>query len=80
MSQTGPKTISELIEALGDCTAVGRAVEAPVTTVHSWKSKGVIPRWRLPAVLELARQKGIDVADIEAAVAAARATPSEAAA
>jgi hypothetical protein len=64
MSHTPPKTVSDLIEALGDCTAVGRAIQAPTTTVHSWKTKGVIPRWRWPALFNLARDKGIDASAI----------------
>jgi hypothetical protein len=51
--------IQELIVALGDTTAVARALGEPITTVQSWKTKGRIPRWRQAAVADLARASGV---------------------
>lgn len=53
-------TTSELIDALGGPSAVARALSVPISTVHSWKTKGGIPRWRQDAVADLARSAGVD--------------------
>ena len=44
---------SKVIDALGGTTAVSRLTEAPLSTVHSWRSIG-IPKSRL-MYLKLAR-------------------------
>jgi hypothetical protein len=31
----------ELIDSLGGTTAISRMVQAPVSTVHSWRRKGI---------------------------------------
>ena len=56
-------TVAGLIDALGGTSIVARALGEPVTTVHAWKVKGRLPRWRRPALLELAREKGVDASD-----------------
>ena len=38
------------IEALGGPAKAARALGVPLTTVDSWKRKGVIPAWRVSAV------------------------------
>lgn len=49
------KTVADqIIDALGGTTAVSRLIKAPLSTVHSWRKKG-IPRSRL-AHLRLAAQ------------------------
>lgn len=50
-----------LIEALGGVTSVARRLGEPNSTVHSWKQKGRIPRWRRPSVLAIAREEGIEL-------------------
>lgn len=47
-------TAAQIIEALGDTTAVAREIGAPPTTVQSWKGANFIPGWRRPALLALA--------------------------
>lgn len=37
-----PKTYADkVIDALGGTTAVAKRIEAPVSTVHSWRSGGI---------------------------------------
>lgn len=47
-----------VIDALGGTTAVAIAIEAPTSTVHSWRKIG-IPASRLAHLRLLARQKGV---------------------
>lgn len=53
------KTVSDqIIDALGGTTAVSRLIQAPLSTVHSWRKKG-IPRSRLAHLQLVAESKGI---------------------
>ena len=38
------------IDALGGPAKASRALGVPLTTIDSWKRKGVIPPWRVSAV------------------------------
>lgn len=49
-------TTSDIITALGGATAIARAIEVPVTTVHGWKRVGYVPAWRVPALVKLAKK------------------------
>jgi len=55
-----------LIKALGGTSEVARAVNAPPSTVSSWKEANRIPPWRMDAVRELARLKGVNLSDAAA--------------
>lgn len=52
----------QVIDALGGTTAVATAIEAPTSTVHSWRTIG-IPRSRLAHLRLLAKEKGLDLPD-----------------
>ena len=47
-----------VIDALGGTTAVARMADAPVSTVHSWRTIG-IPKSRLAHLRLLAKMSGI---------------------
>lgn len=47
-----------IFKALGGSTAIASDTGFPVQTVHSWKAKGAIPRWRRQPLLEMARRRG----------------------
>lgn len=49
-----------LIGSLGGQTAVARMIEAPVSTVHSWKENG-IPHSRLAHLRLIAERDAIDI-------------------
>jgi hypothetical protein len=49
---------SGIIQALGGPAAIERATGFPLTTVDSWKRKGKIPSWRVPALIQLAVSTG----------------------
>lgn len=51
-------TAGEIIEALGGAAKVGKAIKAPITTVHGWKRVGHVPPWRIPDLVTLARKVG----------------------
>jgi len=53
------ETASDIIEALGGTVAVAVALDLAPTTVSSWKSSGSIPKWRIPGIEALAREKGV---------------------
>lgn len=53
----------QVIDALGGTTAVAQAIEAPTSTVHSWRTIG-IPRSRLAHLRLLARAKGITLPEM----------------
>ena len=53
------QTTEIIFMALGGATAIAAETGDPVQTVHSWKSKGSIPRWRRPSLLEVARRKSV---------------------
>lgn len=48
----------QVIDALGGTTAVATAIEAPTSTVHSWRKIG-IPASRLAHLRLLAEQRGV---------------------
>jgi len=50
----------KIIDALGGTSAVAKLVEAPVSTVHSWRSMG-IPRSRLAHLRLIAEVRKLDV-------------------
>ena len=52
----------DVIDALGGTTAVATAIEAPTTTVHSWREIG-IPRSRMAHLRLIANTKGIALPD-----------------
>lgn len=47
-----------IIDALGGTTAVARLMAAPISTVHSWRAKG-IPLSRLAHMRLVAKMEGI---------------------
>ena len=51
-------TVATIFETLGGVKAVAMETGDPYQTVHSWKAKGAIPRWRRPPLLEMARRRG----------------------
>lgn len=50
--------IEHIFKELGEATAIAVETGDPVQTVHSWKAKGNIPRWRRASLLDVARRKG----------------------
>lgn len=50
--------VEHIFEALGGVRAVAAEMRDPYQTVHSWKAKGAIPRWRRQPLLEMARRRG----------------------
>ncbi len=54
-----PKTVDELIKALGGTTAVASALFLPPTTVSSWKASNSIPKWRKPGIVDLCLRNGV---------------------
>lgn len=52
------KTVPEILKVLGGVTAVSNATGIPISTVHSWKRTGFVPRWRIPTLIALAKRLG----------------------
>lgn len=52
----------QVIDALGGTTAVANAIEAPNSTVHSWRSIG-IPKSRMAHLRLIAEMKGVVLPD-----------------
>lgn len=52
------ETVSRIIDELGGVTAIAAETGIPLTTVHSWKRAGFVPRWRIPTLVELAAKLG----------------------
>lgn len=50
----------KVIDALGGTTAVATAIEAPTSTVHSWRKIG-IPHSRMAHLRLVAQAKGVDL-------------------
>jgi hypothetical protein len=51
---------NQILDALGGTTAVATAIDAPTSTVHSWRTIG-IPRSRLAHLRLIAKQKGVQL-------------------
>ncbi len=51
-------TIPNIIEELGGVTVIAAGTGIPLTTVHSWKRAGFVPRWRVPTLVEFAKTVG----------------------
>jgi hypothetical protein len=54
--------VSDIISRFGTASALARELGVPMTTVASWKQNNQIPAWRQPKLLELAAQRGIELA------------------
>ena len=54
-------TAEQMIAALGGTVEVAKAIKAPPSTVSSWKTAGKIPHWRMPAITQLAKRKGVSL-------------------
>ena len=50
---------SRVIKAFGGQTKLADALNVPVTTVDAWRASGTIPSWRIEAIREAARRRGI---------------------
>jgi hypothetical protein len=50
----------QVIDALGGTTEVATAIEAPTSTVHSWRKIGIPPS-RLAHLRLIAAQKGVSL-------------------
>ncbi|WP_047866966.1 carph-isopro domain-containing protein [Sphingomonas paucimobilis] len=48
--------VSDIFEALGGVTAISNGTGIPLTTVHSWKRSGFVPRWRVAVLLDRAKK------------------------
>jgi hypothetical protein len=55
------ETVEQLIVALGGTIAVATALDAPPSTVSSWKGANSIPHWRLRDIQRLAKRAGVEV-------------------
>lgn len=53
----------QVIDALGGTRAVSKAIDAPNSTVHSWRKIG-IPRSRMAHLKLLADAKGVELPEI----------------
>lgn len=51
-----------VIDALGGTTEVARAIEAPTSTVHSWRKIGIPPS-RLAHLKLIAEARGVSLPD-----------------
>lgn len=51
-------TLSDILKDLGGVTAIAQETGIPLTTVHSWKRTGFVPRWRVGALVSLAERLG----------------------
>jgi hypothetical protein len=52
------QTVSLILDELGGVTFVANETGIPLTTVHSWKRAGFVPRWRIPTLVNLANRLG----------------------
>jgi hypothetical protein len=59
--------VGTIFVALGGPAKLARGMSengqprVPIQTAHSWKAKGIIPKWRRQAVLGLAKRKGAEL-------------------
>lgn len=53
--------IQTFIDELGGATHIARELGVPMTTVATWKQRGKIPQWRIPALVGLAIKQGKSV-------------------
>ena len=51
--------ITEIIETFGGQTAMADALDVPISTVESWRTRGNIPRWRHDSIIKAARGRKI---------------------
>ncbi|USA40243.1 hypothetical protein NCF86_03555 [Pelagerythrobacter marinus] len=56
-------TVSQFIDKLGGTVAVANGLDLAPTTVSSWKTSNSIPKWREPALRELAAAQGVEYPD-----------------
>jgi hypothetical protein len=58
ISRIVPVKKNAIIDAMGGTTAVSRLLAAPISTVHSWRARG-IPSSRLAHMRLVAKMQGI---------------------
>jgi hypothetical protein len=59
---------SQVIDSLGGTSAVAKAIEAPISTVHSWRTIG-IPKSRMAHLRLLAQMQGVALPEPDAKAA-----------
>lgn len=58
-------TVTDIIERLGGTSAVASALALTPSTVSSWKTSGRVPAWRQPALIELAKERSVQLSDAD---------------
>lgn len=51
-------TVESIFAALDGPSKLARGINIPVQTAYSWKANRAIPKWRRPAILQFAIDKG----------------------
>lgn len=51
-------SVDYVLSKFGGLSELARAIEKPVTTVSSWKSRGGIPAKYWPAIIKAAEERG----------------------
>jgi hypothetical protein len=52
------ETVPDILAQLGGPTVISNETGIPLTTVHSWKRAGFVPRWRVATLVSLAARLG----------------------
>ncbi len=58
-------TVDQIMERLGGFVEIADKTGIPATTVHSWKRKNFVPKWRQPVLLELAARTNKPLAETD---------------
>lgn len=53
--------LAKLSEHYGDLKRTASALGVPYTTVHTWDTKGRIPKWRMDNIRQVAKRDGIQL-------------------
>lgn len=56
-------TVPDIFAELGGVTAIANETGIPLTTVHSWKRARFVPRWRVQALVLMAKKLGKEITE-----------------
>lgn len=65
MDNKAPKTMAEIVDLLGGTSKVADACDCGPSTVTNWKDTNSVPRWRMKALLALAKKLKVDLTEAD---------------